>query len=1352
MDGHGNAAAPFASLTDLRRAYRRTVQRLRDEGATAAVLADMATFILRGRASGVILADVQDRDEVQSLLTYLANECMRARHVYLDATLADFDPDLLPELADDRCPYRGLTAFRDVDYHLFFGRQDLVTEMVAQVHTQRLLAVVGPSGSGKSSLVVAGLLPALRAGAVPGSADWCYLPPIVPGATPLESLARLCMAEGSGAGTAAPAMAAQPQVADPENLMASVAALRTDPAQIRSYLRLHDESQAPIVLTIDQFEEVFTLCTDEDETQAFIAALVAVLTAPGIRHTLILTMRSDFETVLTRVPAFHAQFVAARVKVPPLSRDGLRKAIEEPGKAVGLRFEPGVVDALLQDILGEPAGLPLLQFTLRKLWEYRERNRITLAAYQRVGGGRQALAQSADAWYHALIPEEQATVRRILLHIVQAGEGFEVTSHRTTHERLLQIGEDPDRVQRVLTKLIQAGLVRVSPGSTPGATHIEVAHEALVRNWPTLVKWLDDEKVTMTILRRLELQAKEWVRLGRGSGGLLDQVALHEAERWIARAETTGLGYDAVIQAFVQASRVAVTNEARRQKAVVQYLKHLNRELREHQRVIDTQRLAFAAQSLVHTAPETALLLACEAAMRDDNAVTAQALRDVIDQVHWRPVLLRCHTGPVTSVAIDRAGTYLATASTDGTIALWSMQGTLLVQWTGHPAPITRVVIHPDGHWLATASADGTARLWKRDTGEELRCFSGHTDVVDHVVFHPNGHWLATASPDRTTRLWNLHDTTTLVLAGHNGSVTAIGFSPDGQRMVTASEDWTARVWDCRTGQMLILLDAHTGTVCSAMSSPDGQRIVTASEDRTARIWTCTGHPLLVLEQHTGTVCHAVWSPDGQRIVTVSDDGTTCLWESATGAVVAVLRGHVRTVVDIFFAPDGQRFGTVSDDQTVRLWSTTGMPLDTLSGHTGPIFQAAFSPDGHQIVTASADGTARLWRATEPALATLIGHTGQVYNAAFSPDGHQIVTASADGTARLWERTGREIRALGSTVGAIYSAIMDVDDVTARNSYVLPVYNALFSPDGRWIVLLSEDQVAWVWDRTGTIRLPLRGHTRTVQSAAFSPDSHYLVTASADRTARLWHVTGQPLPILRGHGGMVRSVAFRPDGQWIVTASVDRTARVWDTSGTTRAVLAGHTEPLATACFSPDGSAIVTASEDGTARIWDCSGTVLAVLTGHTAPVWNAIFSPDGHRVLTVSEDGTARLWQHTGDLVTTLSGHTDWVLSAAFSPDGQYMVTTSADRTARLWTIDGQHSAILTGHTGPVRSARFSPDGQRVITASDDFTVRQYLVHTNALLSIAAQRVGRNMTSEEIHRFQVPTPLVFDAAQDAGP
>ncbi|HEX7181502.1 MAG TPA: hypothetical protein VF756_06635 [Thermoanaerobaculia bacterium] len=558
-----DSALRFPSLASLRAAHGDLLRRQRESAEAPIFLAEIEMFLRRGRSTGALLDETEQRWEAQSILDYWVTFLFRTDRRTVDATLDDFDPKLAPRLDDSDCPYVGLDAFRESRFEVFFGRKRMIDAMVERLATERFLAVMGDSGSGKSSVVLAGLLPVLKAGGLPGSGSWRYLSPLVPGPEPLAHLAR-AFSSGKSADTVA----------------SQAAWLREEPRRV---LELAGGDGRPCILVVDQFEEVFTLCEDETVREAFVASLAALVESPGLRHTVLLTMRSEYQDNVAKLERFQPLFETARVWVTPLSSPELRDAIVRPADLRGLKFEEGVVDALLRDILGEPAGLPLLQFTLLKLWENRERNWVTWEAYRELGGGRLALRRSADAFYDALIPQEQITTRRILLRMVRTSERLEVTSSRVQRRDLYRGGEAAGWIDRMLDKLVAAHLVRFTPGEIREEDQFEVAHEALVRNWPKLVEWLDQERTEITTRRRLESKVEEWLRLKK-KGGLLDEIQLLEAERWLRTGSATVLGFHSELPALVAASREAIEETKRKQEEVRQ------RELEQVKQLAEAER------------------------------------------------------------------------------------------------------------------------------------------------------------------------------------------------------------------------------------------------------------------------------------------------------------------------------------------------------------------------------------------------------------------------------------------------------------------------------------------------------------------------------------------------------------------------------------------------------------------------------------------------------------------------------------------------------------------------------------------------------------------------------------------
>ncbi len=1235
-------------------------------------------------------------------------------------------------------PYLGLRAFTESERDIFAGRERIVQALVERLSRDdgdRLLFIVGASGSGKSSLARAGLLPALAER-------------LREGGTSVET--RI--------------------IAHPSHLPASVLvqlieAGQASPATTTPPMRL---------ILIDQFEEIFSQADGAERSQVLtLLADATVQTDRPLR--IIATMRSDFLPQLVADARFEAA-ERRKVVVRAMHSDELHAAIQRPIQVryPDKRLEPALVERLARDAVTDAAYLPLLQVTLEDLWRGGE---LRLGAYHGLAAAIQRRADAVSTYrdYDGLQqeerpPAEQQALLALLLDLVRVAPGEEQWAVRWRRPRAELTQGDPQRAQ-LIADLTAARLIRTdretwaANGQERDVETVDIVHEALLTGWSRLKEAIGAERERLRRRERFLLALQEWQANGGQADYLLRGVRLAEAEALQQRGDSVFT--EAAAQPFytqsLQRREQERQQQLRRTRMVVAGLSVLTliallaagvavgfgraaqeserdarnsaatavaeqqradrnaAEARQQQQAAETQlrvaesrRIAAEATNLLardeHS--ERALLLAMEAVQIDANLTSRLALQQVVAARPYRVQILSGHTAAVTSAVFREDGQRILTASEDGTARLWSADGQPFATLSGHTAAITSAVFREDGQRILTASKDGTARLWDAD-GQPLATLTGHTQQIGSAVFSPDGQRILTASNDGTARLWDGDGQPLATLSGHTAWVTSAVFSPDRRRIVTASYDSTARLWDA-DGQFLATLSGHTNTVTSALFSPDGQRILTASWDGTARLWDRDGQALVTFSSETARVNNALFSPDGQRILTASADGTARLWDR-DGQPLATLSGHTAGVSSAVFNADGQRILTASADGTARLRDADGQLLAILEGHTAQVWNAVFSENGQRILTVSEDGTARLWDTQRQPLATLEGHS-----AVFSENGQRILTAASDGMARLWSADGQLLATLTG-------------------------YGAWFSKNGQRILTASSDSTVQLWDSNGQLLVTFEGPLNGVGSAVFREDGQRILTTSTDITVQLWDTDGQPVAELI-HDLWVSSARFSPDGQHILTASADGTARLWDADGQLRSILRGHTAAVNSAVFSENGQRILTASADGTARLWDGAGQLLATLEGHTDMVVSAVFNADGQRILTASLDSTARLWSTGGQPLATLEGHTDRVLSAVFNADGQRILTASFDGTARLWDLNGQLLATFTGHPDGSTSAVFSPDGQRILTASFDGTARLWPVELADWLAAAACRVGRPLTEQEIRDYDVPTPLHFDA------
>jgi WD40 repeat protein/DNA-binding winged helix-turn-helix (wHTH) protein len=1222
-------------------------------------------------------------------------------------------------------PFRSLTVFEEEDAWLFFGREAGTADLVNRVSRSAVVAVVGNSGSGKSSLLRAGLIPALREGrrVAPNGSNGIHVQEcwriavFRPSAAPFDYLAEVLP------GQLAPELSVKEQAEFIAECRAKLPAGGDSLRNAISALVLaanHNPAQAGhsrVLLVVDQFEELFTVTHNVAIRDRYIDSLLAAACLDGaVQVHLVLSLRADFFGHCLDHAALSTQLEASLFTLSAMKTEQMRETIEKRLQLAGGRAEPGLIDSLLEDVGAEPGNLALLEHALGQLWEQCGGPGCTFTnfAYREMGRLRGALGRHADAVLESLDKEQKHLAQKIFLELVHLGEGAQDTRRRVAKSELLALGEAA-QVEEPLARLASSRLIAM--GREGEETFVEVSHEALIREWPALRAWLAENREDLSLERRLEQAAEEWHSLNRDTGALLQGARLIHAEEWLARRDNDTSD---LLRRYVLASveartdvmrreREAELRELRRQKETARRLRWFSYALgilllvaassawfAYHQQVLEKSRaMAAQAEEMVSRDRGQALDLAIRSWQR---AHTEEARLAVASSL---PESLLTISGkdPVYRTVFSPDGTRILMAASESVKLLSADDGRVLAV-LGAIGPIKHAVFSPDGRSIVTVGDDHMTRVWDGMTGGLLKVLAGHTGTVWRAAFSPDGKRIVTASLDHTARVWDSETGRSLtVLTGHSDSVLDAQFSPDGQKIVTTSQDRTARVWNSFNGALIRILNGHSDMLSNAQFSPDGLQIATASYDRTARIWNTADGRLLNVLKHDGPITKVVFSPDGRRVATASYDNTARLWDSNDGRLLAALK-HDGPVQHLEFSADGRYVVTASFDHMARVWnSSEGRLLALLRGHTRELYHAAFSPSGEQIVTGSADHTARVWNLKAGRSTLMLHHDSAVMHAVFSPDGRFVATASSDNKARLWNAANGHL-------------------MSVLEGHMDRVLRVAVSFDCKRLATASMDGTGRIWDiRDGSLLTTLRGHTNWVGDIAFSPNGLKIVTASYDNTARLWDSSnGRLLAILQGHTQRVLAASFSTDGLRIITASGDHTARVWDSAdGHLLFVLQGHSNDVPHAQFSPDNQHIVTASWDKTARVWSAKdGRLLATLEGHTAEVNDAVFSPDGQRILTASKDKTARLWSVDGHLLNTLQGHTDQVWDGQFSPNGQRFATISWDSTARVWNaLDGRLLSTLNGHSYWVFQTVFSPDSKRVLTTGNDQTARIWEILT---------------------------------------
>lgn len=1319
----------------------------------------------------------------------------------LEARLHDISNELARGFRLDRHrpPYPGIHAFEAEDAAIYFGRDDETRAVIERLEARRsqggarFVILIGASGSGKSSLLKAGVLPQLAR----RRAHWVLLPHIRPEKTPLASLAK----------------AIAQHVGDPkawrswheklgcENVKGEVEALLDD-------LRLGEARAATVLLPIDQFEELFTIATPE-ERAAFLRLLLTIFDPANDLSVMgIATGRSDVLQGLIEAGDLARVYETMPLAAMPLDR--VSRIVEGPAAVAGLNIDHGLSEIIRHDVESSEA-LPLLAHALYLLHQRGvARHALTIAEYRTLGDAdrrlnpiQNSIRLVADQAIGGLRPTdaELAALRDSFVpHLVRVRlyDGKRVRQPATRSKL-------PKESARLIQALVDARLLstRVEESSDPNSTEresvVEVSHEALFKAWPILDEWLTGEHEFLSDLERIRNAHEIWDKAPaeQKSHALLHGLLLTRAREWVRRHAQRFVGRDmedlatfiadsaeaqdaehkraeeqrkraeeqeararrmerrqargAAVAAFVFAGIALFALWLYRESVTLRQTAETERQTAETQRQrAETERnqaLITQSRFLVDLARQqyelkdygTAIALSLEA-LSDARLPNSRPYVPEAESMLYQSVIslrerqnLIGHGESIRAASFSPEGDRAVTASFDNTARIWSVATGKTIATLQHGDHVEVASFSSDGKRVVTGSWDKTARIWDGITGERLKVLENHTEQINAASFSPDGRLVVTASNDYTARIWDAASGKELFTLKHDGWVNSAAFSADSKKVVTASHDKTARVWDASNGKELVRKDLEA-TVFSAAFSPDGNLFVTASWDKTARIWqTSDGTQLQILRHPDDSVLVAAFSPNGTQVVTAAGN-KAYVWDAGTGTEIAKLLGHAedKNIAAASFSHDGKSIVTAAGDMTARVWdAANGTEIAVLRGHEALVSAAAFSPNGRLVLTASDDHTARIWDGTTDGyISVLRGHTELLESAAFSPDGLFVVTASDDKTARIWNAgNGTLITSLEKHEGAVLAAS--------------------FSPDGRRVVTASSDNKARIWDAAepavNPIELPHGDH---VVAASFSRGGSRIVTGSLDKTARIWNAaSGAEIKVLQEHTEPLMSANFSADGKLVVTASQDTTARIWDAeSGKERVPLLGHENWVRTAVFSEDGKHVVTASQDNTARIWDATtGKTIAKLEHKDQDqVYSAAFSLDGQRVVTASWDSKARVWDLKGNILAELLGHTDRLQSAVFSPDGRRVLTASWDKTARLWdSVTGVEVGVLRGHDEKIRGATFSMNGRSVVTASDDRTARVWPIFatTQDLIDHARSIMPRGLSPEQRARFFLAAP-----------
>jgi len=1241
------------------------------------------------------------------------------------------------------------------------GRQRDLERLLERIGRNdcKLIVIHGCSGVGKSSLVNAGLVPALKQRVIGTQKN---VPIAIRVYTNwIEELENQLLNEDELVGASLddncarkPINAQQnpPNYSDledncPEKPITSQS--NSPYAKILEQLRKDEQHQRRRVLIFDQFEEFFFVYTNPAERRLFWQFLANCLNILSVK--VILSLREDYLHYLLecnrldRMSVIGHDILGKNVlyELGNFSPTDAKAIIEDLSTRSRFYLEPALIDQLVNDLAGTTGEI--LPIELQVVGAQLQADNIkTLAEYRELGTQEELVKRYLEEVVEDCGAENQQAAE-LVLYLLTDEKGTRPLKTRAELERDLEglaadLTREAGKLDLVLRIFVDSGLVFLLP-ETPYDRY-QLVHDYLAEfirkqqesRLNELIAALEEERQQRQKAEALNRLTQEELERTEQSKKVL-ALANQQAKRRIQIGSAIlGLTLVAAVVIWIWSETKVSTAQLQAEKAKQQVkdadirVKEANsREIQAEQKVKASQEKLSNSQKRAREANqkvEEAKKSLTVANLELNNARLREAkARQNLDAVKAEQNRLAQETQQKIQVAdrkIQDAEKRLIAAQTkrqqaeaqardaqtqfeQAQIAVAEAETQLELADAARKEAIIGTKLEQEGARALLQFQSGQqleGLLSAIQIGKELKALlNDKRPIQDYPASSP---LLALQSI-----LGNIYERNRF--NGHQDGVWGVSLSPDGKYIATGGEDGTVKVWNL-SGHQITQVEAHKGGVMSVNFSPDGQSFATAGRDGKAKLWNLSGQQIATFEGHKGRVIWVRFSPDGQRIATTGFDRTVRLWD-LSGEQIDLFDTHQQGVWEVKFSPNGQYLATTGFDGTVKLLNLSGQIIADMKGHQEIVRSVSFSPDGQYLAAAGDDDTVQVGKLSGQQIHIINkfkGNQNGIWGISFSPDGKRLATAGRDGTIKLWQPFARLAQ-----------------PTTEIQGHQGIVYHAIFSLDGQYLVTTSEDKISKIWDISSRYFSQFSTSQVKITNIIFSPDYHYIATVGADGTVKIWTLSGQQVTQLEPklnntetdeNGTQLRfipysrylmSVDFSPEANRLATGGEDGLIRLWNLSGQQLTEFQSHQEVVRSVSFSPNGKRLATVGKEGSVFLWNLSGQKLAEFKGHSGAFLSVSFSPDGQRLATVGEEGSVFLWNLSGQKLAEFKGHSGAVLSVSFSPDGKQLATAGEDQTARLWDLSGKQIAPLKGHQGAVLSVKYSPDGQRLVTAGEDGIAR---------------------------------------------